>query len=77
MEWFSWRKRYSYWVECLEDLKNRQVFSEQYPDWEEGLKKGKVNLARVDKWRKNENTLNEIYLKNNQKVYDWWNRKLI
>ena len=73
----GWRKRYSYWVECLEDLKNRQVFSEQYPDWEEGLKKGKVNLARVDKWRKNENTLNEIYLKINQKVYDWWNRKLI
>ena len=51
--------------------------SEQYLDWKEGLKKGKENLARVDRWRKNENTLNEIYLKHNQKVYDWWNRKLI
>ena len=73
----GWRKKHSNWIECLEDLKNRQVFSEQYPDWREGLKKGKENLARVDKWRRNENKLNEIYLKNNKKVYDWWTDKKI
>ena len=70
-------EKHSNWIECLEDLKNRPTFQEQYPNWEEGLKKGKANLHRVDKWRKNENVLNEIYLKHNKKVYKWWNNKLI
>ena len=69
--------KYNYWITCLEDLKNRQVFSEQYPDWKEGLKLGKERLAKVDKWRNNEEILNSIYLKNNKKVYDWWNSSLI
>jgi hypothetical protein len=70
-------EKHSNWIECLEDLKNRPTFQEQYPNWEEGLKKGKANLHRVDKWRKNENVLNEIYLKHNKKVYKWWNNKQI
>ena len=69
--------KYNYWITCLEDLKNRQVFSEQYPDWREGLKLGKERLAKVDKWRNNEGVLNKIYLDNNKKVYDWWNNSLI
>ena len=69
--------KFNYWITCLEDLKNRQVFSEQYPDWKEGLKLGKERLAKVDKWRNNEEILNSIYLKNNKKVYDWWNSNLI
>ena len=36
--------KYEYWITCLEDLKNRQVFSEQYEDWKEGLKLGKERL---------------------------------
>tara|TARA_X000001382_G_scaffold127533_1_gene115561 strand:+ start:367 stop:1716 length:1350 start_codon:yes stop_codon:yes gene_type:complete len=69
--------KHSNWIECLEDLKQRQVFSEQYPDWREGLKRGKENLTRIDKWRRNENVLNEIYLKHNKKVYNWWNNKQV
>jgi hypothetical protein len=64
--------KYSYWIDCLVDLKNRQVFSEQYPDWEEGLKNGKRRLQRVDKWRKNEGVIEEIYSQN-PKVLEWWN----
>jgi len=64
--------KYSYWIDCLVDLKNRQVFSEQYPDWEEGLKNGKKRLQRIDKWRKNEGVIEEIYSQN-PKVLEWWN----
>ena len=67
-------EKHSNWIECLEDLKARQVFSEQYPDWQEGLKRGKDRLAKVDKWRNNENHLNQIYLLHNKKVYEWWNK---
>jgi len=70
-------QKYNYWVTCLEDLKNRQVFSEQYPDWRNGLKLGKERLAKVDKYRRNENVLDKIYLENNKKVYDWWKSNLI
>tara|TARA_B100001778_G_scaffold334255_1_gene345000 strand:+ start:339 stop:1685 length:1347 start_codon:yes stop_codon:yes gene_type:complete len=69
--------KYEYWITCLEDLKNRQVFSEQYPDWKEGLKLGKERLAKVDKFRRNEGVLDKIYLENNKKVYDWWKSNLI
>ncbi len=68
------KPKHSNWIECLEDLKQRKVFSEQYPDWKQGLKKGKENLARVDKWRKQENVLNEIYKKDNPKLYRWWTK---
>ena len=70
-------QKYNYWITCLEDLKNRQVFSEQYPDWQKGLVQGKERLAKVDKWRNNEDILNNIYLKHNKKVYDWWNSNII
>ena len=66
--------KYNYWITCLEDLKARQVFSEQYPDWEEGLKLGKERLAKVDKWRNNENILNEIYRNNHTGVFNWWTK---
>ena len=64
--------KYSYWIDCLVDLKARQVFSEQYPDWEEGLRNGKKRLQRVDSWRKNDGIIEEIY-STNPKVLDWWN----
>jgi len=69
------KPKYQYWITCLEDLKNREVFSEKYEDWKEGLEKGKYNLRRVDKWRNNEELLSRIFLKYNKKVYDWWNKK--
>jgi len=63
--------KHANWIECLEDLKKRETFQEKYPDWEEALKRGKQNLVRVDKWRKNENSLEEIYSEN-PKVLAWW-----
>ena len=64
--------KYAYWIDCLVDLKARQVFSEQYPDWEEGLRNGKKRLQRVDSWRKNDGLIEEIYSVN-PKVLEWWN----
>ena len=69
--------KYEYWITCLEDLKKRQVFSEQYPNWKDGLKLGKERLAKTDKFRRNENVLENIYLNNNKKVYNWWKSNLI
>lgn len=63
--------KHANWIECLEDLKKRETFQEKYPDWKEALKRGKQNLVRVDKWRKNENSLEEIYSEN-PKVLAWW-----
>ena len=64
--------KYAYWIDCLVDLKARQVFSEQYSDWEEGLRNGKKRLQRVDSWRKNDGLIEEIYSAN-PKVLEWWN----
>ena len=64
--------KYSNWIDCLTDLKARQVFSEIYPDWKEGLIKGKRNLERVDKWRKNEGVIEKIYAQHPE-VLKWWN----
>ena len=68
--------KYSYWITCLEDLKNRQTFEEKYPDWQEGLKAGKERLQKVDKWRKNEGIIEKIYSEN-PKVLKWWKKKAI
>jgi hypothetical protein len=65
------RPQYSYWLTCLEDLKNRETFQEKYSDWETGLKHGKERLKNVDKWRNNEGKLEEIFSKN-PKVLEWW-----
>lgn len=63
--------KHANWIECLEDLKKRETFEEKYPDWKEALQRGKQNLVRVDKWRKDENKLEEIYSAN-PKVLEWW-----
>lgn len=66
------KKQYGYWITSLEDLKSRETFQEKYENWEEGLKQGKQRLVRIDKWRKNEGVIEEIY-SNNTKVLKWWN----
>ena len=68
--------KYSYWVTCLEDLKNRQTFQEKYPDWQQGLKLGKERLQKVDKWRKNEGIIEKIYSEN-PKLLEWWTKRAI
>lgn len=64
--------KHKHWLDCMKDLKERPVFQEQYPEWREGLERGKANLLKVDKWRKNEGIIEEIYKNNNIKVYNWW-----
>jgi hypothetical protein len=69
--------KHSNWIPCLLDLKQRKVFSEQYPDYREGFINGKKRLERIDRWRKNDDVLENIYLKHNKKVYDWWKSNTI
>jgi organic radical activating enzyme len=60
------------YIEALEDVRNIKTFEEKYPNWLEGLEKGKSNLYRVDKFRKCEYTLDDIYRDNNIELYNWW-----
>ena len=66
------REHYSYWLTCLEDLKNRQTFQEKYENWESELSHGKEILGRVDLWRDNVGKIEEIFSQN-PKVLNWWN----
>jgi hypothetical protein len=66
------REHYSYWITCLEDLKNRQTFQEKYENWESELSHGKEILGRVDLWRDNVGKIEEIFSQN-PKVLNWWN----
>jgi organic radical activating enzyme len=64
-------QKFSYWLDSLEDLKKRKTFDEQYDDWKEGIKRGKHNIQRIDKWRKNEGVIEKIF-SINPKVLRWW-----
>lgn len=64
-------EKFSYWITCLEDLKSRKTFQEQYENWEESLNRGLEVLQRVDSWRKNELAMENI-LRKNSKVLNWW-----
>lgn len=63
--------RYGYWLTCLEDLKNKQTFDEQFPDWLKGVKHGKERMELVDRHRGNSGKLDEIFSKN-KALNDWW-----
>ena len=64
-------KIYNY-VTCFEDIKSKQTFQEQYPDWEDGLKRGKKRLMETDRYRGNLGVIEGIF-SNNKELIDWWN----
>ena len=64
-------KIYNY-VTCFEDIKSKQTFQEQYPDWEDGLKRGKKRLMETDRYRGNLGVIENIF-SNNKELIEWWN----
>jgi hypothetical protein len=60
------------YVTCFEDIKKKQTFEEQYPDWEDGIKRGKTRLKMIDAFRSNENKIEEIF-SNYPPLLEWWN----
>lgn len=60
------------YIEALEDVRNIPTFDEKYPDWLKGLEKGKTNLKRVDKFRRCEYDIDQIFKENNLPLYEWW-----
>jgi hypothetical protein len=64
-------KIYNY-VTCFEDIKNKQTFQEQYPDWEVGILEGKKRLMKVDLFRNNIGKIEEIFSAS-PALLEWWN----
>jgi hypothetical protein len=60
------------YVTCFEDIKKKQTFQEQYPDWETGISNGKKRLFAVDLHRNNVGKLEEIF-GNYPPLIEWWN----
>jgi len=58
--------------DVLTQLKQRSTFQEQWPDhWEEGLRKGKDRVLRLEKIRKDQFGMDDI-LQQNEEIYEWW-----
>jgi hypothetical protein len=56
----------------VSQLKQRPVFSEQWPDtWRQALVKGKQHLAKIDAIRSSKTTLADI-LKQDRVLYNWY-----
>jgi hypothetical protein len=60
------------YVVCFEDIKNKKTFEEQYPDWIEGIKRGKTRLMLIDLHRNNTGKIEEIFSKY-PPLLKWWN----
>lgn len=58
--------------ESLIDLKNKKTFDETYSDYVSGLKIGKERLNKVDVFRGDNNTYENILKKHNMDAYEWW-----
>lgn len=60
------------YIEALEDVKNIKTFEEKYPDWLEGLQRGKTSLYEVDKFRNCKYNIEDIFKQYNTDLYKWW-----
>ena len=65
-------KKTQIYIDALEDVRDIKTFDEKYPDWLEGLERGKTNLKRVDKFRRCQYDIDEIFKENNTELYEWW-----
>ena len=65
-------KKTQIYIDALEDVRDIKTFDEKYPNWLEGLEKGKTNLKRVDKFRKCKYDIDQIFKENNTELYKWW-----
>jgi hypothetical protein len=60
------------YVICFEDIKKKQTFQEQYPEWEVGLIEGKRRLLRVDTHRNDLGKIESIFSQY-PPLLEWWN----
>lgn len=61
------------YYDAILDLKNKKVFEEEYPDYIEGIKRGKDRLREIDGYRNNTGKIEKIFSQN-QKLLEWWNK---
>lgn len=63
------------YVEALRDLKNKATFSETYPDYKEGWKRGKEHMKRIGAFRNDgadgKLTFEDI-ISENRNLFLWW-----
>lgn len=58
--------------DLLTQLKQRPVFSEQWPDtWQQGLQKGKQRVLKIEAIRNDTYTMSNI-LEQDPEIYGWW-----
>jgi hypothetical protein len=60
-------------VDTFKDMKNRDTFEVQYPDYKDGFKRGRHHLHKLEEIRRFEITLHDIF-KVNKKVLQWWDQ---
>jgi hypothetical protein len=61
-------------IDCLNHLKTRQTFEEQWPDnFRSGFLKGKSRQESLESIRQQDITLDEIFAQDSQ-IYKWWTR---
>lgn len=60
------------YIEALEDVRNIKTFEEKYPNWLEGLQRGKTSLYEVDKFRNCKYNIEDIFKQYNTDLYKWW-----
>ena len=57
--------------DVLVQLKNRPTMEEQFPDYIEGMEKGKLRVSKLENIRKDKFTMKDI-LSADQEILDWW-----
>lgn len=60
------------YVVCFEDIKSKKTFQEEFPDWEDGIRRGKNRLLEIDTFRGNVGRIEEIFSQNKE-LLEWWN----
>lgn len=63
--------KYSYWIESLNDIKNKKTFQETFPNYKSALLQGVHNLNETDKFRGHAGKLQEIF-NQNENMIRWW-----
>jgi hypothetical protein len=58
--------------DVLVQLKNRPNMEEQFPDYIQGMQKGKRRVLKLEEIRNDKFTMKDI-LSKDQEVLDWWN----
>jgi len=58
--------------DVLEQLKHRLTMEEQFPDYVQGMQKGKRRLLKLESIRNDQLTMQDI-LSEDKEILNWWN----